>query len=38
MSRVCVHVKLGCTAVQGNGNLAKCADCFGAIIYPVQIR
>ena len=35
MSRVFVHFKLGCTAMQGNGNFSKCSDCFGAIIYPV---
>ena len=35
MARGCVHVKLACTAVQGDGNLPKCADCLGAIIYPV---
>ena len=32
ISRVCVRMKLACTVVQGNVNLLKCTDSFGAII------
>ena len=38
MSKACVYVKLACNAVQGNGNLPQCADCFGAlsILFYIQ--